>query len=229
MNGEEGPDCLEPAESLTTWLRDGSVRLRMTENGWKPVSIPSMVKKCCSEGGDHVAMAVKRDGVWQKTSYKEYYENIRCAAKGFIKLGLQPYHSVSIFGFNSPEWFLASLGAIFAGGFSTGLYPTNSAEANQFIMQDSETEILVCEDAAAVDKMRSVIGDVPSLKQIIQYTGEVTSQDVMTWKDFMALGSEPRLEEALNSRLKNMRINKCSLLVYTSGTTGKGLKDCYCH
>ena len=31
------------------------------------------------------------------------------------QLGLEPFHSVGILGFNSTEWVLAALGAIFAG------------------------------------------------------------------------------------------------------------------
>jgi len=32
-----------------------------------------------------------------------------------IQLGLEQYCSVGIIGFNSPEWLIADLGAIFAG------------------------------------------------------------------------------------------------------------------
>lgn len=46
-------------------------------------------------------------------------------AKAFIKLGLEPRKSVGIIGFNSPEWFIADLAAVFANGVATGIYPTN--------------------------------------------------------------------------------------------------------
>ena len=32
-----------------------------------------------------------------------------------FQIGLEQYHAVGIVGFNSPEWFIADLGAIFAG------------------------------------------------------------------------------------------------------------------
>jgi long-chain-fatty-acid--CoA ligase ACSBG len=41
--------------------------------------------------------------------------DVRTAAKGFIALGLEPFHSVCILGFNAPEWFISDLAAIFAG------------------------------------------------------------------------------------------------------------------
>lgn len=48
-------------------------------------------------------------------TYSEYLADVERAAKAFIKVGLQPRHGVGILGFNSPHWFLADLGAIFAG------------------------------------------------------------------------------------------------------------------
>ena len=78
-------------------------------------------------------------------------------ARAFIKLGLEPYNSVTISGFNSPEWCLSALGAILAGGVSTGLYPTNSAEMNKYIMNDSGANIFVVEDHATLKKMLPVM------------------------------------------------------------------------
>ena len=33
----------------------------------------------------------------------------------WLQLGLEEYHAVSIIGFNSPEWLISNLGAMFAG------------------------------------------------------------------------------------------------------------------
>ena len=50
-----------------------------------------------------------------KFTYREYEKQIRTVAKGFINLGLERHHSVCILGFNSPEWFISDLAAIYAG------------------------------------------------------------------------------------------------------------------
>lgn len=47
--------------------------------------------------------------------YREYEQTVRIVAKAFLKLGLERYHSVCILGFNSPEWFITDLAAIYAG------------------------------------------------------------------------------------------------------------------
>ena len=63
---------------------------------------------------------------------------------------------MAISGFNSPEWNTSCLAAMYAGGFSCGLYPTNSPEMNKFIMNDAEANILVVEDDATLQKVLSV-------------------------------------------------------------------------
>ena len=70
---------------------------------------------------------------------------------------------MAISGFNSPEWFQSALAAILSGGFCCGLYPTNSADMNAYIMNDSRAEILVVEDDATLRKMLPVATLAPNL------------------------------------------------------------------
>ena len=68
-----------------------------------------------------------------------------------------------------------------------------------------------------------VMDEIPSVKKIIQYTGEPSHPGVMSWKELMELGSSEKGEDAdadLNERLSNMYVNQCCCLIYTSGTTG---------
>ncbi|TRY71790.1 hypothetical protein TCAL_01059 [Tigriopus californicus] len=222
MPEDIGPDRILPAEDLTTWKREGATKIRFSQDGFgsrKAISVPTYVRKACEEANNKPAVRFKKDGSWKTWSYTEYYAYIRCTARAMIKLGLEPYHAASIAGFNSPEWFLSCLGAIFAGGFSCGLYPTNSAEMNQFIMNDSSTQILVVEDDAALSKIWKIKDQVPSLKQIIQYSGKPTKPGVLSWQEFMDIGAKAS-EGPLEDRLRNMAINQCATLIYTSGTTG---------
>ncbi|KAJ1212874.1 hypothetical protein NDU88_000517 [Pleurodeles waltl] len=109
---------LAPADCLWTTARDGAVMLRVEETGpasEPPVTIVQMFKEVVQRYGNRPAMAVKRDGRWETTTYLQYYQQCRAAAKSFLKLGLERFHGVGILGFNSPEWFVADVGAIMAG------------------------------------------------------------------------------------------------------------------
>ena len=131
-----GPDQLignDLATALTTTEPDVAVRIRQytgdCSNEYQILSVPTMLKNTAEKFASKPAMAVKRNGKWIEWTYKEYYEQSRIAAMAFVKLGLERFHSVCILGFNSPEWFISQMGAIMAGGFSAGIYTTNSPEA----------------------------------------------------------------------------------------------------
>ncbi|CAL4103577.1 unnamed protein product [Meganyctiphanes norvegica] len=216
-----GPDQVIPSESITTWDADGAVKLRSPHGGkpFTPISVPTLLKNSADKFPTKKALAVKRDGAWQYTTYTEYYEQARTVAKAFIKLGLQPFHGVCILGFNSPEWFLADLGAIFAGGFAAGIYTTNSPEMCELCAKNCEAQIWVVENAKSLDKVMKIKGNMPDTRAIIQYSGKPTTEGVMSWEELLKLGRE-QPDNELEQRLKGIAINQCCTLIYTSGTTG---------
>ena len=63
-------------------------------------------------------------------------QEVELVSKAFIKLGLESRHGVAIIGFNSPEWFIADLAAVFANGIAAGIYATNSPEACKYILEN---------------------------------------------------------------------------------------------
>lgn len=225
MNGtrqyQNGPDQLIPANSLWTCRPDGAVQLRemASSSAVPPLSVPTLLKRAADEVPDKLALSVKRDGVWQNWTYKEYLADSRTVAKAFIHLGLESYHSVGILGFNAPEWFIAQNGAIFAHGFSAGIYTTNSPEACKHIALNCRANILVVEDEKQLDKILQIQSELPHLKAVVQYTGIPKKPGVISWKQLMEMG-EAQTDEELERRLKNIAINQCCSLIYTSGTTG---------
>jgi len=219
-----GPDQVIPCNNLITWDPSSAVKIRMENTGQgniEPVSIPTLVKRNAREVPDYPAMKQKdpktgEELVW---TWADYYTETRSVAKAFIKLGMPRYSSVCILGFNSPEWILANVAAIFAGGFATGIYPTNGPEACRYILEHSRCSVLVVEDQKQLDKVLAFRNDLPDLKKIVQYTGTPSSPGVISWKDLMREGKEEE-EDELEARLRGLAVNRCSTLVYTSGTTG---------
>ena len=140
-------------------------------------------------------------------------------AKAFIALGLEPRKSVGILGFNSPEWFFSDLAAIFCNAISVGIYTTNSPDACKYMADHSNANILVVEDANQLKKILEIKDDLKDLKAIVQYTGTPEHPGVLSWQELMDKGKEAS-DEALEERLKQIVINQCCHLVYTSGTTG---------
>src|SRR5687768_7920707 len=106
-----------------------------------PRRVDQVLDKTAREHGSSPAMRVKRNGKWETITWSEYREEARLAARGFIALGLEPKQGVSIIGYNCPQWFMADVGAILAGGMPAGIYTTNSPEQCQYITDHSDSAI----------------------------------------------------------------------------------------
>ncbi|XP_044185623.1 long-chain-fatty-acid--CoA ligase ACSBG2-like isoform X2 [Thunnus albacares] len=215
---------LAPADQLWCTGRDKAVRLRMEGSGpasETPITVHQMFLETVESNGDHPALASKIDGQWVTLTWRQYYEQCRVAAKSFLKLGLERYRGVGILGFNSPEWFIADIGCILAGGLATGIYTTNSPEACQYVAASSEANVLVVENQKQLEKILKVKDQLPLLKAIVQYKGELKQKApfLYTWAEFMKLG-EDMPDEQLNAVIDSLRANECCTLIYTSGTTG---------
>ncbi|KAJ8415576.1 hypothetical protein AAFF_G00425560 [Aldrovandia affinis] len=215
---------LAPADQLWSTSRDQAVKLRMSEAGpgsEVPVTICQMFEEIKTKYGDLPALASKKDGLWVTLTYEEYYQQCRAAAKSFLKLGLERHHGVGILGFNSPEWFIANIGCIMAGGLAAGIYTTNSPEACQYVADNCEANIVVVENHKQLLKILKVKGQLPQLKAIVQYKDELEQKlpNLYTWEEFLKAGEDVD-DEVLDTIIQSQRANECCTLIYTSGTTG---------
>ncbi|KYO28481.1 hypothetical protein Y1Q_0016907 [Alligator mississippiensis] len=136
-------------------------------------------------------------------------------------LGLERFHGVTILGSNSPEWVIADIGAIMAGGLAVGVYSTSSPEACGYIAANCEANVVVVEDNAQLSKILQVQKQLPHLKAIIQYRDSLEEKrpNVYTWEEFMELGRTVP-DSQLDSIIRSQCVNHCCTLIYTSGTTG---------
>ncbi|XP_026473981.1 very long-chain-fatty-acid--CoA ligase bubblegum-like [Ctenocephalides felis] len=219
----DGPDQILPSDVITTTDPAGCVKIELGTHGMSsapPISIPGLLARAVRRHPDGVALASKNEkNEWVKYTYSEYLREVRTVAKAFLKLGLQRHHSVCILGFNSPEWFISDVAAIFAGGLACGIYTTNSAEACKYCAENSRANIIVVQDKKQLDKILAIRKELPLLKAVIQYEGEPTDDDVLSWNKLREIG-QAESDEQLDYVLKTMGVNQACTIVYTSGTVG---------
>jgi long-subunit acyl-CoA synthetase (AMP-forming) len=177
-----------------------------------------VMEACAKRRGDLPAMKAKVGGEWRETSWRVYRDQVRTIAKAFMALGLEPGRGVSILGLNRPEWFLADIGAIYAGGVPTGIYTTNSAEQCRYIIDHSESAIVVVDTEAQLAKILEVRAEIPSLEAVVLMEGDSSEEGVFAWKELAEL-SEQVTEEELEARIASQKPEDLCTLIYTSGTT----------
>ena len=185
-----------------------------------PQTICEVLDTTAGAHGDRPAMRAKRDGIWHTTTWSEYRQQARQAARGFMALGTRPGQGVAIMGFNRPEWFLGDIGAILAGAVPAGIYTTNPPELCRYIAHHAAAAVAVVENETYLEVFRSIRADLPSLKAVVVMDGDGDPADgVLSWQELLDRGDAVP-ETDLDARIETQGADDCCTLIYTSGTTG---------
>jgi long-subunit acyl-CoA synthetase (AMP-forming) len=181
--------------------------------------VMDMFERAVRSHGPKPALRVKRGGAWKTVTWSEYHQQVRQVARALIASGAKPGTGTCIVGYNSPEWFFADIGSIFAGLVPAGIYTTNSPEQCQYIAGHCDASIVFVEDQSQLAKFLEVKAKLPALKTIVLMTGESAAPGVLTWAKFLATGLNTT-EAELDKRVAAQNADDVATLIYTSGTTG---------
>ncbi|AKT36667.1 AMP-dependent synthetase/ligase [Chondromyces crocatus] len=184
-------------------------------------TIPARLFVRAKERPEAPAYLVKEGGAWKMTTWRQYASEVKGAAKSLLALGLGASSTVSIIGFNRPEWVILDVAAMAIGGAPAGIYTTSSAEEVQFIVHHAESKVLLVENERQLEKVTKVWGELPLLEHVVVMRGSGTGSDprVLSWDDFLSRGKDVT-DEAFFERLDALEPDGLATLIYTSGTTG---------
>jgi long-subunit acyl-CoA synthetase (AMP-forming) len=182
-------------------------------------TVMAVLAETAGRQAERPAMRVKRDGRWRTTTWREYESEVRLLARGFLSLGLQPGQGVVIMGYNRPEWFVADLAAIAAGGVPTGIYTTSSPDQVQYITEHCEAAVAVLENRDYLQAFLPLLPRLPRLRAVVLMDGESQEDGVRSWGWVRDLGAGVP-EAELEARIAAQREDDLCTLIYTSGTTG---------
>ncbi|WP_338676616.1 AMP-binding protein [Streptomyces sp. SCSIO 30461] len=167
---------------------------------------------------------------WKSLSWSDAAERVYAIAAGLVDLGVQPEERIALASATRVEWILADLGILCAGAATTTVYPQTNAEESAYILADSESRVLVAEDAEQLAKARERRAELPNLKHVvvIDPTGvEPSDEDPEGWVVSLAdleergnryLATHP---SAVKERVEAITAEQLATLIYTSGTTGR--------
>ncbi len=131
----------------------------------------------------------KIGSAWVPTSWQEYTNQVRQAARALVALGVEPGQNVTILGFNRPEWVIFDLACMMIGGAPAGIYTTNSPAECKYIIENSESSIILVENQSQWEKIAEVRDDIACLKYIALMRGtEIDDEMTLSWEAFMAKG-----------------------------------------
>ncbi len=188
-------------------------------------SLAGRLRQLAAERPQHIALREKEFGIWQETTYEEYWRQVQVAAMALWSLGVRPGDRVAIHSENRKAWVIADLAIQALQAVSVGLYATNPAAEVDYLLNHSEAKVLIAEDQEQVDKALDV-ESLPHLEKIIYLEPRgVRSYDdprLMSWQTFLATGQAAFAEDPrrVDGLVDTIDPQSTATLVYTSGTTG---------
>ncbi|MEU7698053.1 long-chain fatty acid--CoA ligase [Streptomyces sp. NPDC039028] len=163
---------------------------------------------------------------WKSLSWGQAAERVYAIAAGLVDLGVAAEERVALASSTRVEWILADLGVMCAGAATTTVYPQTNAEESAFILSDSESRVLIAEDAAQLAKAVERRAELPNLRHVVvvDATGvESDGQFVLTLAELEARGRAylEKHPEAVKERVAAITATQLATVIYTSGTTGR--------
>jgi len=126
-------------------------------------TIHQMFEEACAKYADKPLT----DFLDKMMSFRDYKEASDRAAAGFQKLGVKPGVNVGLYLPNTPHYLIAFFGILKAGGRVVNYSPLDAARELEFKIGDSETDILVTLDVAALYPKMAAMRDKTRLKKLI--------------------------------------------------------------
>ena len=165
---------------------------------------------------ESIAARYKVDGQWREASYAEVTRAIDEVALGLVELGIEPGDRVGILSDTRLEWTLASYGISAAGAVVVPIYPTNSPRECEWVIGNSGTRAVVCENAGQLAKVQQVRGRLPELVTTIGIEADAGELSLAELRE----RGDGRDGAELAQRQAAVDPGDAYTIIYTSGTTG---------
>ncbi len=175
----------------------------------------------------HPAYREKYLGIWQVTSWEQNLEQIKHLACGLASSGFKRGMNLAVIGDNRPQLYQAMVAAQAVGGVPVPLYQDAVAAEMIHVLNDAKISFAVVEDQEQVDKLLEIKDQIPTLTTIIyedpKGLSDYVQSDLHSLKQIQLLGkafSEEHPEFFL-TEIETGKATDLSVILYTSGTTGK--------
>ncbi len=183
-------------------------------------SIPELLRLRAEQTPHKTAFRFPDGASWGTLTWSELNDRARRLAAGLRSIGVQSQDRVALLCSTRVDWVIADLGILTAGGATTTIYPSNTAEECAFIINDSDSQVIIVEDVDQLAKIHEVAGELSGLRTIVLIEGnppEGRADGVVKLDDLATKGDLSTIDDVIDG----IDRDHLATLIYTSGTTGR--------
>ena len=197
------------------------------------MTFPRLLMQHAAERGDRPATREKDLGIWQTWTWTQVAAEVRALACGLAAQGFRRGMHLAIIGDNRPRLYWSMAAAQVLGGIPVPMYQDAPAAEFVYVLKDAEIAYAIVEDQEQVDKMLEAKPQVPTLEHIYydDPRGMRNYDGVTSFDRLLEIGREfdRKHPDYFEDQLANGRPDDVSIMLYTSGTTGKPKGVCQTH
>lgn len=187
-------------------------------------SIPDMLKKNASEFPGKLALKYRKQKKFVTLSYSEFYHRALMASRGLQKCGVKAGERVAILSENRAGWVIADMGILSLGAVTVPIYPTNTPEQIEYMLNHSQARIVFVSSKFQYAKLLKIRKAVPALELVVSFERFLGEPElpVCTFYQLSEIDSPITDEEReqLEAGIDHITPDDLLTLIYTSGTTG---------
>ncbi len=185
-------------------------------------SLPAMAFEVMERWNEAPFLWSKRNGAYRSHSFADTAGLIADCAYGLRDLGLAPGDRVCLVAESRPEWLVADVGIMAAGGVTVPTYTTNMVDDHIHILEDSGARFVIVSTPALLARVLPAAIQVDSVERLIlmdSHPPDHPGKPVQTWGSLLTEGRVLR-GDVEPGPLHVAERGELACLIYTSGTGG---------
>jgi long-chain acyl-CoA synthetase len=187
-------------------------------------SVPDMLRHNASSFRGRLALKYRKLGKYVTLSYDEYYERALMAARGLKKVNIKSGDRVAILSESRAGWVIADMGILSIGAVTVPIYPTNTPEQIEYMLNHSGARIVFVSNKFQYSKLLKVRKGIPGIELVVSFERFLGEPDlpVCTFYQLSEIDDPITDDERgeLEAGIDKIGRDDVLTLIYTSGTTG---------
>ncbi len=120
---------------------------------------------------------------------------------------------------NRPEWLIADMAIMLAGGITVPAYTTYTEKDYKYLVEDCEPSVIIVSNDEMHKKLKNIIQEKNFIKKVITFD---YLNNIKNPEKYLKLDSiiNEKSNESIKTKNENLKRNSPACIIYTSGTSG---------